>query len=164
MSNRTTQIILVAGALILVIGLALAPRLPKEKRESAEASPLDLKLSNAVSMVQNGENPMEGIMMIREILAEDSTNVDAHWHLAQFSLTSRQIDNASFRFEKVIQFDENQKYPEAIFWLAQTKIALDQPEEAIPLLKKYLTIETDTIVLKGVENILVELEGNLNNI
>jgi len=161
MSSRTTQIILVSGALILIIGLALAPRLPKEARTKAKADPVAKKLSSAVAKVQNGERPMEGIMMIREILEEDSTYVDAHWQLAQFSLTSRQIENAEFRFEKVIQFDDNQKYPEAYFWLAQTKVSLDKPQEAVPLLKKYLTLETDTIVKNGVERMLIQLEGDL---
>jgi len=161
MSSRTTQIILISGALILIIGLMFAPRLPKEARQKANADPAAKKLSSAVSKVQNGENPMEGIMMIREILEQDSTYVDAHWQLAQFSLTSRQIENAEFRFEKVIQFDENQKYPEAYFWLAQTKVSLDKPQEAVPLLNKYLTLETDTIVKNGVKRMLNQLEGDL---
>ncbi len=161
MSSRATQIILVSGALLLIVVLALAPRLPMDARETAEADPLSKRLSSAVAKVQNGQNPMEGIMAIREILEEDSTYVDAHWQLAQFSLTSRQIENAEFRFEKVIQFDDNQKYPEAYFWLAQTKVSLDKPQEAIPLLKKYLTLETDTIVINGVERMLNQLEGDL---
>lgn len=161
MSSRTTQIILVSGALILILVLALAPRLPRGEHLEANADPTSKKLSSAVAKVQEGKNPMEGIMMIREILDEDSTNVDAHWQLAQFSLTSRQIENAEFRFEKVIQFDDNQKYPEAYFWLAQTKLSLDKPKEAIPLLKKYLTLETDTVVINGVERMLNQLEGDL---
>lgn len=161
MSSRTVQIILVAGALLLVFGLAMAPRLPKEAREKADLNPTDKKLANAVALVQNGENPMEGIMMIREVLSDDSTNVDAHWHLAQFSLTSRQIENAAFRFEKVIQFDDNLKYPEAYFWLAQTRLSLDQPEMAVPLLEKYLTLESDTIITNGVVRMLDQLKSDL---
>jgi len=161
MSSRAIQIILVSGALILIVVLAFAPRLPDDARKKVSNDPAAKKLSSAVAKVQNGQNPMEGIMMIREILEEDSTYVDAHWQLAQFSLTSRQIENAEFRFEKVIQFDDNQKYPEAYFWLAQTKVSLDKPREAVPLLKKYLTLETDTIVTTGVKRMLDQLEGDL---
>ncbi len=160
-SVRVTQVLLISGALLLILGLVFAPRLSSEDRQDAESNPTDLKLSQAISMVENGENPMQGIMMMREILEEDSTNVDVHWHLAQFSITSRQIENAAFRFEKVLQFDESQKYPEAYFWLAQTKIALEQKKEAIPLLEKYLTLETDTIILNGVENMIDELKKEL---
>jgi tetratricopeptide (TPR) repeat protein len=160
MSNRTIQIIFALGAIALILGLAFAPRLPLEARQVAKASPIDLEINRAVSLVQNGENPMEGIMILRGILAEDSTNVDVHWHLAQFSLTSRQIENAEKRFGKVIQFDDQNKYPEAFFWLAQTKMALEKPNEAIPLLEEYLTLETDTIVLTGVQRMLDQLKGN----
>lgn len=155
---RTTQIILVLGALILISGLVLAPRLPAEKQSQAKINPVNLKLQQAVAMVQNGENPMQGITMMREILEEDSTNVDVHWQLAQFSLTSRQIENAAFRFSKVIEFDAEQKYPQAYFWLAQTELELDHKEEAIVLLEKYLTLETDTVVINGVAQMLEKLK------
>ncbi len=161
MKHRIIPIGLVSVAIVLVIGLVLAPRLPAEKQLLAEASPTDLRLMQAVGMVQAGENPMEGIAILRTILEEDSTQVDAHWHLAQFSITSRQIENASFRFEKVIQYDEDMKYPEAYFWLAQTKVALDENEEAIPLLEKYLTLETDTVVINGVNRMLAQLKTEL---
>jgi|GEM_PF-2429227 len=161
MGIRAIQIVLVAGALILIIGLVLAPRLPVEARAEAKASPADLKLSEAIALVNNGENPMQGIQIMRELLEEDSTNVDVHWHLAQFSITSRQIENAAFRFQKVLQFDQNQKYPEAYFWLAQTNITLGQPQAALPLLIKYKTIEQDTIILRGVDRMIEQLQEEL---
>lgn len=161
MGIRTTQIVLVAGAIMLIIGLVLAPRLPLEARASAEASPTDLKLSEAIALVNNGDNPMQGIQIMRELLEEDSTNVDVHWHLAQFSITSRQIENAAFRFQKVLQFDKDQKYPEAYFWLAQTKITLGEADEALPLLIKYKTLEQDTIILTGVNRMIEQLQEEL---
>ena len=68
MGHRGIQIALVCGALLLVIGMIFAPRLPREKRV-VEANPLTLQINEAVELVQNGENPMQGIMMKREILA-----------------------------------------------------------------------------------------------
>lgn len=158
LSVRATQLILVSGAVILIVGLVLAPRLPSDKRGMAEANPADLQLQRAVSLVQNGQNPMEGIRIMRELLEKDSTNVDVHWQLAQFSLTSRQIDNAAFRFRKVLEYDKDHKYPQAYFWLAQTDIALDKKEDAIPLLKKYLTLEKDTAITHRVRQMLYKLE------
>ncbi len=161
MKPGVINIILISTAIILVVGLVLAPRLPSDKRILAEASPTDLRLLQAVGLVQSSENPMEGIAMLRAILQEDSTNVDAHWHLAQFSLTSRQFENATFRFEKVVEYDKDVKYPEAYFWLAQSKIANNQGMEAIPLLEKYLTFETDTVVINGVIRMLDQLKTDL---
>jgi tetratricopeptide (TPR) repeat protein len=161
MKPGVINIILISTAIILVVGLVMAPRLPSDKRILAEASPTDLRLLQAVGLVQSSENPMEGIAILRAILQEDSTNVDAHWHLAQFSLTSRQFENAAFRFEKVVEYDKDVKYPEAYFWLAQSKIANDQGMEAIPLLEKYLTLETDTVVINGVIRMLDQLKTEL---
>lgn len=161
MSHRSIQIALICGALLVATGLIFAPRLPEDKRE-AQFNPVDLKINRAVDLVQGGENPMEGIMMLREILEEDSTQVDAHWHLAQFSITSRQISNAESRFEKVIRYDSEVKYPTAYFWLAQTKVALEKEEEAIPLLETYLKYEEDTVVTNGVKRMLDQIR-NKNN-
>ena len=153
MGHRGIQIALVCGALLLVIGLIFAPRLPREKRV-VEANPLTLQINEAVELVQNGENPMQGIMMLREILA--------HWHLAQFSITSRQISNAEMRFAKVIQYDSEVKYPTAYFWLAQTKMQLGKDQEAVPLLTEYLKYEEDTVVINGVNRMLSQLEVDNN--
>lgn len=161
MSPRILNIFLISAAILLVIGLVSAPRLPSAKRLLSEANPTDLKLMQAVSLVQSADNPMAGISMLREILQEDSTNVDAHWYLAQFSLTSRQFENAAFRFAKVVEYDKDAKYPEAYFWLAQSKIANDEKQEAIGLLEKYLTYTTDTVVIQGVTNILDQLKKEL---
>ncbi len=159
MSSRSLQLILICGASLLALGLIFAPRLPKEKR-GMQNNPMAIKINEAVELVQGGENPMQGIMMLRQILEEDSTQVDVHWHLGQFSITSRQISNAEMRFEKVIQYDTEVKYPTAYFWLAQTKMALEKDSEAIPLLQKYLEYESDTVVTNGVKRMLDELEHN----
>ncbi len=161
-SVRTTQVALVLGSLVLIFGLVLAPRVSAEKQMETETNPINLELQQAVALVQNGENPMKGIAMMREMLEKDSTNVDVHWQLAQFSLTSRQIQNAAFRFSKVIEFDNELKYPEAYFWLAQIQVELDKREEAIPLLEKYLTLETDTVVTTGVEQMLDKLKEDIH--
>jgi len=161
-SVRTTQVALVLGSLILIFGLVLAPRVSAEKQSETETNPNNLELQQAIALVQNGENPMKGIGMMREMLEKDSTNVDVHWQLAQFSLTSRQIQNAAFRFSKVIEFDTKQKYPQAYFWLAQTQVELNKREEAIPLLEKYLTLETDTVVTNGVKQMLDQLKKDIH--
>ncbi len=153
--------VLIAVALLIAVGLATAPRLPFEKRLISEAGPTDMRLMEAVGLVQNGDNPMEGIMMLRQILEEDSSQVDAHWHLAQFSITSRQFENAVYRFQKVVELDQGRNYPEAYFWLAQSKVAIGQNNEAIELLQYYLTIETDSIVLNGVSRMIEQLKTEL---
>lgn len=158
LSVRATQIILVSGAVILIAGLVLAPRLPADIQNQAKTNSADLQLQQAVNLVRSGNNPMKGIQIMRDLLEKDSTNVDVHWQLAQFSLTSRQIENAAFRFQKVLEYDKDHEYPQAYFWLAQTEIALGKRAEAIPLLEKYLTLEKDTATINRVRLMLYELK------
>ena len=109
-------------------------------------------------MVENGENPMQGIAMMREILAEDSTNIDVHWQLAQFSLTSRQIENAPFDFRRSLSLIKTTNILRHISGLLKSKLELNNKEEAISLLEKYLTLETDSVVINGVAQMLMKLK------
>lgn len=100
------QRLLLTGLIFLSIGLfvlfLVLPKQPASKQEeSAIMDPDSLKLQQAVELV-NGENPMAGITLLREMVAEDSTNVDAHYYLGLFSVKSGQLDKAIDRFERVL--------------------------------------------------------------
>ena len=100
------QRLLLTGLLFLSIGLIVLflvlPKQPASKQEEgAITDPDSLKLQQAVELV-NGENPMAGITILREMVAEDSTNVDAHYYLGLFSVKSGQLDKAIDRFERVL--------------------------------------------------------------
>lgn len=102
----TKQRLLLTGLIFLSIGLCVLflvlPKQPASKQaESAITDPDSLKLQQAVELV-NGENPMAGITLLREMVAEDSTNVDAHYYLGLFSVKSGQLDKAIDRFERVL--------------------------------------------------------------
>lgn len=100
------QRLLLTGLICLSIGLfvlfIVLPKQPASKEQEALTTDLDsLKLQQAVELV-NGENPMAGITLLREMVAEDSTNVDAHYYLGLFSVKSGQLDKAIDRFKRVI--------------------------------------------------------------
>jgi predicted Zn-dependent protease len=92
----------------LVIGYYALPKLPAKVLAKTEqvANPDSLKLMQAVELVQ-GETPMEGITLLRELIAKDSNNVDAHLYLGMFSVKSNQIDKAIKRFDKVVALRPN---------------------------------------------------------
>lgn len=105
------QRILLGIFIVLSIGLTvlflLLPKHPTSKEvASTTADPDSLKLQQAVELV-NGANPMEGITLLREMIAEDSTNADAHYYLGLFSVKSGQLDKAIARFEKVVGLRPN---------------------------------------------------------
>jgi tetratricopeptide (TPR) repeat protein len=63
------------------------------------------------------ENPMEGILKVRQVIEKDSTNVFAQMTLGHGSLISGQYDKAISRFEKVISIQPDNL--EAIMMLAE---------------------------------------------
>jgi len=106
MSKKTSLILLITASIGLLVLFLYMPKLPSSVREKAE-KPIDkdsLKLMQAIELV-NGPNPMEGITILREIVADDQDNVDAHYWLGVFSVKSGQYDKAIERFNKVMTIE-----------------------------------------------------------
>ena len=159
MGLKKPQLLALVGALVMIVLLLMAPRTPAGK-QAAEVRPMDpgqAKTQEAIALV-NGQDPMRGIMMLREILEEDPNNVEAHWHLGLFSVQSGQYDKALGRFQKVLELD-SVNFPDAWFYLGRTYATLDSNAQAIASLKKYRTLTQDTAILNGVDQFLIELEN-----
>lgn len=107
MKARTVKTLAAAAAVLIIVLLMLMPKQPSSKRKvlSANSDPLHQKVDKAIGMVRSGENPMEGIMLLREVLEEDSVNVPAIYWLGMFSVQSGQLEKAEERFESVIELD-----------------------------------------------------------
>lgn len=95
-------VILTAVSIGLIVLFLRLPQQPSSAKQIvATLDPDSLKLRQAIDLV-NGENPMEGIMQLRELIQKDSTNVDAQYYLGLFSVKSGQNEKAVDRFEKVL--------------------------------------------------------------
>lgn len=106
------------GALLLGVLLYFAPIKPPQKPvQEQKQYTEDSKLEEALAYVRQGTDPMKGIMMLREMVEKDSSNVLAHFYLGEFSLQSGQLDKAIDRFNKVLLLDSN--YKEAYKMLAK---------------------------------------------
>lgn len=160
MGLKRPQLLALAGALVVVVLLVVMPRTPsgKQAAEVKALNPAEVKMAEAVALVQ-GQDPMRGIMMLREMVEEDPNNAEAHWHLGLFSIQSGQYDKALDRFRKVRDLDEA-GFPDVWFYLGRTYATLDSTDQAIECLRKYRTLTTDTVILNGVDRFLKELEGN----
>lgn len=156
--------VLLAGGALLLFGFALlAPRLPANVRSKANPTSVEARLAQAVHLVEEGKEPMRGIAMLQEILSEDSLNIEAHWHLAQFSVVSGQFDKAAARFETVVALDGDRRFPDAWFYLGRTYATLGDTANAISALNKYKTLSTDTAILRGVDRFIQDLSINQEN-
>ena len=100
--------VLMAGAGALAAGLVLMPRTPGSSEPALPAEhgvaledigtdPVDV----AVAKV-SGENPMEGILELRQLAESTPPNLDAVMWLGRFSVQSGQLDKARERFNQVI--------------------------------------------------------------
>lgn len=116
--SRQTEIILTIGVgAILILGVMLMPRKPAvaETMESvAPSMEMNSEVSAAAGEVDpveaavkkvSGENPMEGILALREMAEGDPPNVDAVVWLGIFGIQSGQMDKARERFSEALTID-----------------------------------------------------------
>ena len=156
---KKPQLLVLLGAVVVIVLLVLAPRKPTGKEVAVKPmDPMEARTAEAVALV-NGDNPMQGIMLLRGILEEDPDNADAHWQLGLFSVQSGQYDKALERFRKVIELDP-ENFPDAWFYLGRTYATLDSNDQAIASLQKYKTLTQDTAILHGVDRFLLELNNS----
>lgn len=130
MSKKTSLILLITASIGLLVLFLYMPKLPSTVREKAE-KPIDkdsLKLMQAIELV-NGPNPMEGITILREIVADDQDNVDAHYWLGVFSVKSGQYDKAIERFNKVMTIEPN--YLAAYIDMGGLYMEMDSAQKAL---------------------------------
>ena len=80
------------------------------------------------------DNPMEGILKVRQVVEKDSTNIYAQMVLGQGSLLSGQYDRAIDRFEKVLALQP--VHLEAILLMAEV---FERKEDKVNAIKWYST-------------------------
>ncbi len=156
MKNQAPKIGLLVIAAGLVAAMLYLPKQPKS--ESKVPSEVEAKIAKATMLVEGGENPMEGIALFREILAEDPENIEVHYRLGIFSLQSGQLDKAEMRFQKVVNMN-NPTYPDALFYLGQAQQGLGDTSKAIEAYTKYKQTTTDTVIIHGVDRLINELSN-----
>jgi predicted Zn-dependent protease len=84
------------------------------------------------------DNPMQGIALIKKVLAKDSANVYALITLGQGDMKSGQYEKAIERFKTVV--NKNPHHTEAVFRLAEAYEKAGNKKEAIEWYKKAQTL------------------------
>ncbi len=151
------QYIVVSIGLVLTIVLYLLPRTQQDRRVN-ENTPLDEKVEEAVKVVQTGENPMQGVMMLREVLEEDPDHLEATYSLGMLSMQSNQHEKAIERFKRVLEIDPARV--EVWQLIGQSYEALGENTKAITAYRSFLK-ETDDVKTKSaIELRIQQLENN----
>jgi tetratricopeptide (TPR) repeat protein len=154
-----------AIALLVCIALfvlfLMLPKQPGSVRENSilKADPDSLKLAEAIAMA-NGPNGMQAALAFRDIVAKDSTNVEAHYWLGVLSVRSQQIDKAINRYEKVINLDST--YMKAYLDLGGIYMEQGDNEKALTYFNRSVRVDSTFVYGLVFKARCLELSDSLN--
>ena len=128
-----------------------------EKASSLEPQNIDLKadLGNAYTLC-TPQNPMKGVIMLREIVAKDSTNLRANFHLAQLAVRSGQMDKAINRFAKIVRMYP--AFPDAYLGLGEAYYQTGDNKQAKEILMQYKALVKDPSITQQVDAFLKQIK------
>lgn len=127
-----------------------------EKAIAKDAKNVDAKIQLAACFVEDGQDPMKGIGLLREVEKTDSNNVKLQLTFAFFSVKSQQWDKAIKRFNNVLRIDP--LYIEAYLHLADAYEQQGQTEKTIEMLEKYASVTDDAMAKKEVLKYIEQLK------
>ena len=158
-------------ALLLAVALYVMPKNAIQKEEIQDSSSqeqtttssnsneelsIEQKIQKAVELVQSGGAPMQGIMLLREVLEEDPTNAEANFQLGVFSIQSGQFDKGIARFENVLNADPS--IIDAHYYLGYIYTQLGNKELAIENYTAFLNASDNDALKQEVQGIINELK------
>ena len=108
MRTKITQILIIIGAVILVYFLFQLPTSVLETTNAQENINKTNSIESALELLE-GNNPMEGVFMLREILEKEPKNTQALYYLGVLSIQTPQYENAINRFNQIIAIDSSDK-------------------------------------------------------
>ena len=158
-SYSKVQILTIIGTLFICVLLYFAPNKPPVKQFSVDKSThstLEQKIEKAVELVSSSDNPMQGIMLLREVLAEDSMNLKANFHMGLFSIQSGQFEKAISRFEKVVSIDS--QITDALFYLGLAHYNIGNKDKAISSFESYQVSGNNNELLSETDKYIKELK------
>ncbi len=107
-----------------------------------------------------GGSPMQGIMLLRDVVAKDPNNWKANLNLGQFAMQSGQYPKAVERFKNMIAQDTKQSKIEPYFYLAESYKQLGQKQEAISAYEKCKELmPADPAFGKRIDDYIKELKN-----
>lgn len=118
---------------------------------------LDAKTDLGICYAEGTSSPMEGIMMLREVVNENPNHEMAQYNLGILSVKSSQYEKAVERFEKVLEINSSNK--EARFLLGRTFLMMGKKDLALKNLE--LIRETENSRLnEEVNNLINQINNN----
>ncbi|MCC9136445.1 tetratricopeptide repeat protein [Pontibacter silvestris] len=117
-------------------------------------SELNAKTNVAMTYIAT-TNPMQGIVLLREVLTADPKNEKALFNLGILSMQSNQYDKAVERFQNLVSV--NPQHVEGTFYLAVALAETGQQEEAKALFNKVKGMSDDPALATSADEYLAKL-------
>jgi tetratricopeptide (TPR) repeat protein len=119
------------------------------------SSLLDVKSKLAMTYIA-GANPMQGITMLREVIAIDPNNEMAIYNLGMLSITSGQYDKAIERFSRLVEL--NGDSPEANFYMGYCLFELGRKDDSKSYFQKVTEIGISGDLVNASEDYLKRID------
>lgn len=143
--NLTFTIVLL-GAIVFFISLALLPKTPKVDK-------VNVSIEIARQKIKSGQ-VMEGVTMLKTVLDSNENNVDVIWELGKLSMESNQFEKAQSRFIKFVSLTSGNDKASGLISLADAYFLNGQVDKAIaPLLEAKKHTEEQSILIEIDERI-----------
>ncbi len=120
-------IIILAGALIILVSLQFLSRTPSINQD-------DVELKKALQIIEKGEQPMQGITMLRGLLKKDSNNIDVIWEMGKLSMQSQQYKKAVSRFKKFVSLTKDEEKVSGLIYLSDAYFFNENRQKALETL------------------------------
>ena len=117
---------------------------------------LEAKTGLGVAYVNGGATPMQGIGLLREVVAQEPDNINANLNLGLFSMKSGQFEKAVDRFNTVLKQKPDF---ETYFYLAESYKQLGRKNEAIAAYQKCKELMPDPVFGQRVDQYIKELKN-----
>lgn len=121
-----------------------------------EPDSLNLQVKIGMTLVSS-ENPMQGILKIREVLDKQPNNRLALLNLGILSMKSGQFDKAIGRFQKLLELDSSDVL--AQFYLGISYFESNEHENAHKIFNQIKAQTTDPNILQTVDEYLKKLDA-----
>ena len=119
---------------------------------------LDVKTDLGICYAQATPNPMKGILLLREVVAENPKHEIAQYNLGILSVKSGQLEKAVERFETVLSI--NPKRTEARFLLARAYADLGKKEDALKNLKIVKSEISDPKLTADIDKLISQINNH----
>ncbi|MCD8528601.1 MAG: tetratricopeptide repeat protein [Chitinophagales bacterium] len=120
-----------------------------------DSNNIDVQVKLADAIVESSEQPMEGVLILMNIVKQDSMNTKANLALGKFGIVSQQYDKAIGRLEKVLSLQPDNT--EALFLIAEAYANLGQKDKAIASLEKCKQLVENEELKKEIDAYLQQL-------